>query len=134
MILNDLDKLVITLAFGCIFYVYYKHYKRSSLPLPPSPKKHPLLGNLLDLPTSHEWLKYAEWAKQFSMFPVSFQPPDMNMLIELTVIDSNIIHAYAGGTNFIIVNSFDVAAELGDRRSAIYSSRWVLVIPQKSAS
>ena len=129
MILNDLDKLVISLAFGCILYVYYKHYKRDSLPLPPGPKKHPLLGNLLDLPTSHEWLKYAEWSKQFSMFPLAFHL--YNMLI---VIDSNIIHAYAGGKDLIIVNSFDVAAELGDRRSAIYSSRWVSIILQISTS
>ena len=132
MILNDPDKLVILLAFGFILYFYYKHYKRSSLPLPPGPKKHPLLGNLLDLPTSHQWLKYVEWGKQFSMFPLAFHLP--NMLIELTVIDSNIIHAYAVGTNLIIVNSFDVATELGDKRSAIYSSRWVLVILQRSTS
>ena len=132
MILNDLDKLGIFLAFGCILYVYYKHYKRSSLPLPPGPKKHPLLGNLLDLPTSHQWRKYVEWGKQFSMLPLAFHLP--KMLIELTAIDSNIIHAYAAGTNLIIVNSFDVATELGDKRSAIYSSRWVSIILQISTS
>jgi hypothetical protein len=54
MILNDTDKLVILLSFGLIFYVYSKTHKRSSLPLPPGPKKLPLLGNLLDFPTSHE--------------------------------------------------------------------------------
>ena len=47
------------------------------------------------------------------------------------MIDSSIIHAYAAGKDFIIVNSFDDAVELGDRRSAIYSSRWVLVIPER---
>jgi hypothetical protein len=44
------------------------------------------------------------------------------------VIDSNIIHIHAVGNDFIIVNSFDAAIELGDRRSAIYSSRWVSAI------
>ena len=46
------------------------------------------------------------------------------------MIDSNIIHISAG-YDFIIVNSFDAAIELGDRRSAIYSSRCVLVIPER---
>ena len=132
MIQNYLDKLVIFLGFGLILYVYYKHYKRSSLPLPPGPKKHPLWGNLWDMPMSNQWLKYAEWGKQSSMFPAAFHLP--NMLIELTVIDSNILHAYAGRTDFIIINSFDVATELGDRRSAIYSSRWVLIILHRSTS
>jgi hypothetical protein len=29
--------------------------------LPPGPKKWPLLGNMLDMPTSKEWLTFAEW-------------------------------------------------------------------------
>ena len=69
MILNNLDKLVILLNVGLIIYFYSSKNKRSSLPLPPGPKKLPLLGNLLDLPTSYEWLKYAEWGKRFSRFP-----------------------------------------------------------------
>ena len=62
---NDIDKLVILLSvIGLILYFYKT--KRSSLSLPPGPKKLPLLGNILDFPTNHEGLKYAEWAKQFS--------------------------------------------------------------------
>ena len=71
MILNNTDKLVICLNFGLILLVYfYSKTKRSSLPLPPGPKKLPLLGNVLGFPTSHEWLKFAEWGKQFSRFSV----------------------------------------------------------------
>ncbi|KAF8799103.1 hypothetical protein BYT27DRAFT_6870778 [Phlegmacium glaucopus] len=64
MILNDTDnsKLVICLSLGLIVYIYFIKHKRSSLPLPPGPKKLPLLGNLLDFPTRNESLKYAEWA------------------------------------------------------------------------
>lgn len=65
MILNDADKLITFLCLGLTVYLYFNN-KRPSLPLPPGPRKLPLLGNLLDIPSSHEWLKYAEWAKQFS--------------------------------------------------------------------
>ncbi|KAF8799116.1 cytochrome P450 [Phlegmacium glaucopus] len=104
MILNNTDnlKLVICLSLGLILYFYFTKNKRSSLPLPPGPKKLPLLGNLLDFPKRSEWLKYAGWAKEFN---------------------SNIIHIYAFGRNVIILNSFEVAVDLCDKRSSIYSSR-----------
>ena len=71
IILNDTDKLVVLFSFGLgliVYFFYSKSSKHSSLPLPPGPKKLPFLGNLFDIPTSHEWLKYAEWSKQFSTF------------------------------------------------------------------
>ena len=127
MIRDDTDKLLILLSFGLIIYVYFKTHKSSLLPLPPGPRKLPLLANLLDLPTTHQWLKFIEWGKEFSMFLVIHLPS--SKLIGLEWIDSNIIHIHAAGKDFIIVNSFEVAIELGDRRSAIYSSRCVLITP-----
>ncbi|KAF8799127.1 cytochrome P450 [Phlegmacium glaucopus] len=104
MILNNTDdlKLVISLSLALIAYLYFTKNKRSSLPLPPGPKKRPLLGNLLDFPRNHHWLKYSEWAKEFN---------------------SNIIYVYAVGKDVIILNSFDAAIDLLDKRSSISSSR-----------
>jgi len=36
--------------------------------LPPGPRKLHLLGNLLDMPLSHEWAKFAEWGEKWGTF------------------------------------------------------------------
>lgn len=35
--------------------------------LPPGPKKWPLLGNLLDMPTAKEWLTFAQWGRTYGI-------------------------------------------------------------------
>jgi hypothetical protein len=53
-------------AFLFLFYGFHWRRKRSQLPLPPGPKKLPLVGNLFDIPAERQWETYLEWSKQFS--------------------------------------------------------------------
>ena len=59
---------VALLTLGIAVFLYVRNRKRSSLPLPPGPKKLPILGNVLELPTSFEWETYAIWGKKYSAF------------------------------------------------------------------
>ncbi|KAJ6595502.1 cytochrome P450, partial [Mycena vulgaris] len=73
--------------------------------LPPGPKGLPLLGNALHMPTNMPWLTYSAWAKKYG----------------------DVMHVSVLGQPIIFLSSPQVAADLLDQRSAIYSDRPTLV-------
>ncbi|GAW06633.1 cytochrome P450 [Lentinula edodes] len=73
-----------------------------SLPLPPGPRKLPLLGSSLDMPMTDQHIVFAQWAEKF---------------------DSDILHLKVVGGNCIVLSSYEAAMDLLDKRSSIYSSR-----------
>ncbi|KAJ7625709.1 cytochrome P450 [Roridomyces roridus] len=76
--------------------------KRSKLPLPPGPRKLPIVGNLFDVPETLQWETYARWSKEYN---------------------SSIIHLDLAGKSMIVINSRDAAESLLEKRSSIYSDR-----------
>ncbi|KAK6988169.1 cytochrome P450 [Favolaschia claudopus] len=78
------------------------HYRRGRhrLPLPPGPRKLPIVGNLFDIPSTFQWKAYAKWAKEF---------------------DSDIIHLNVCGTSIIVLSSLEATDMLLEKR--IYSDR-----------
>lgn len=71
------------------------------LKLPPGPRGEFLIGNLRDVPSHHEWVTYSEWHKKYGD------------LVYLNVL----------GTSLLYVNSAEMAYELFEKRSSIYSDR-----------
>ncbi|EEB95462.1 hypothetical protein MPER_05569, partial [Moniliophthora perniciosa FA553] len=78
------------------------HYSR--LPLPPGPPKLPLIGHLLQIPSTHEYEIYRTWGEQYGT-------------------RSGIIHIEAPGTSLLIINKAKAMADLLEKRSRIYSDR-----------
>ncbi|KZP21003.1 cytochrome P450 [Athelia psychrophila] len=73
-------------------------------PLPAGPRPWPLIGNLLDMPTTREWVKYAEMGRKYggSAWVTVF------------------------GQNIMLISDGDLAIEMLDKKSAKYSCRPVL--------
>ncbi|KAJ7731637.1 cytochrome P450, partial [Mycena metata] len=74
----------------------------SRLPLPPGPKKLPIVGNLFDLPSAFEWKTYMEWSRKY---------------------DSDVIHLNLAGQSLVILSSSKATDDLLEKRSSLYSDR-----------
>ncbi|KAJ7476784.1 cytochrome P450 [Mycena latifolia] len=88
--------LVATLSLVCLAL-----YRRGpSSPRPPGPPGLPLVGNLLQL-TDDSWNLFTKWKAAYGP----------------------IVHINLGGQEVVILNTFESAAELLEKISAIYSDR-----------
>ncbi|TFK48758.1 cytochrome P450 [Heliocybe sulcata] len=77
---------------------------RDSTPYPPGPKGFPIIGNALDMPSERIWQTIAHWGE----------------------IYGDIVYLHVLANRFIFLNSPQVAYELLDKKSLIYSDRPVL--------
>ncbi|KAJ7069436.1 cytochrome P450 [Mycena amicta] len=102
------DAAAYLLLVPCVVAIYAlarrfrPHRRQHFLPLPPGPKKLPLLGNLFDLPSERQWEAYQQWSEEYG---------------------SDIIHLDIAGTSIIVLSSVEATRELFEKRSSIYSDR-----------
>ena len=103
MAYSHLAYSLIGILIGYIAHCLRNATKPSASPLPPGPKRLPLLGNINDLPQPGQ-LEYEVWTKHKDLYgPIS----------SLTVF----------GQNIIIINDADLAIELLEKRASLHSSR-----------
>lgn len=67
----DSSRWTLILALAVVIISYYIRRKRSP-PLPPGPRGLPFIGNILDIPSSHHWLKFAELGEVWGMSAIQY--------------------------------------------------------------
>ncbi|THV00168.1 cytochrome P450 [Dendrothele bispora CBS 962.96] len=97
--LNFLDYALLCWGLYLIFRLFLRH--RKFFPLPPGPRGHPLIGNLLDIPSSYEWLAWTKMGEKWGD------------LISLSTF----------GNTIIIINSHSLAVKMLNEKNDIYSDR-----------
>ncbi|KAK0234240.1 cytochrome P450 [Armillaria fumosa] len=102
--MNTQDLLVVIIALVSIWALFRRN--RNNAPLPPGPRGLPLVGNLIDMPSDKEWFTFARWGKEYG----------------------DIASVSILGQRIIIVNSAQVAIDMLDKKSSIFSDRPVLVM------
>jgi len=113
----------------CVLRLLFRNQRKTKLPLPPGPTRLPIIGNALDIPLVSMTQTYLGWTKKFGMQYMQYKWTLVPYSLKLTCSSgSDIIYLEALGKKMIILNSYDVATELLDRRSHIYSSRGVSIL------
>ncbi|KAJ5521000.1 hypothetical protein N7463_001453 [Penicillium fimorum] len=102
-LLSELDRsqLLGLLASAWLAYLVLRSYFSKTLPLPPSPHRLPMLGNLHQAPLRDHWAAYKKWHQQYGP----------------------IICLKFGQRTIVSLGSHEVANDLLSKRSQIYSSR-----------
>lgn len=89
-------------GLAALALLYGKYRRRNQIaPLPPGPKGDFLIGNVRDLPQTRMFDTFTEWQKTYG----------------------DLIHLDLLGIHMLIVNSFECAVELGNKRAEWYSHR-----------
>ncbi|KAH9938483.1 cytochrome P450 [Fomitopsis serialis] len=98
VLIGFVDALAVALLM-CILARFVAGRRRKHLP--PGPSGWPLIGNVLGMPTSHEWQTFAKWGEKWGD------------VISITLL----------GQPVVILNSSHAAVDMLDKKSAIYSDR-----------
>ncbi|EMD33615.1 hypothetical protein CERSUDRAFT_159814 [Gelatoporia subvermispora B] len=94
------------IATGCLLLsslilLRYVFGRKKAGSLPPGPKGLPIIGNILDIPKSYEYKTFSAWGDTFG----------------------DLVSLRFFGQTIVIINSPQVAFEMLDKKSSIYSDR-----------
>lgn len=122
-VMNILLTFVLSVVVLVVFVAISTRGKHRT---PPGPRPLPLVGNLFDVPQKHHWVTYANWGRAYGKI--------LNYCFVGCAhgkrAGSELVQFWVFGSPVMVVNSAKAASVLFDKRSSIYSDRYVTNEPQ----
>lgn len=131
----DLYIVVYGAALFVLLFLAWRSVSKHSgrMPLPPGPRLFPFVGNAFDIDVSRPWLTYTNWKENYGRcltLPTNTTASHTNAGITL----GDLVYSRVLGQHIIIIGSMQVARDLLDKRSVIYSDRPVLRVNEEYVS
>ncbi len=106
-------------SFLCLLFVLWKWRVKNPLrlPHPPGPRPLPVLGNVFDIPRNNEAQRYNVLARRHgeSLLLLSAE--------SIPIVEGDLVYMRVFGISILVVNTFEAANDLFEKRSAVYSDR-----------
>ncbi|KAF5358609.1 hypothetical protein D9758_007690 [Tetrapyrgos nigripes] len=97
--------------------------RRNRIPLPPGPRGYPLIGNLLDIPTSYEWLTWSNLGEKWGKYRLKVASGHAQLNSADVVLVGDLCSLSVLGNTIIVINSYSQAVKMLNEKSEIYSER-----------
>ncbi|KLO09739.1 cytochrome P450 [Schizopora paradoxa] len=94
------DYIVVIVVLLWLVYLVYRRIRANAV-LPPGPVGYPIIGNVLDMMVNEIWVAAQEWGKRYG----------------------GLLYLRGFGQSIVIINSYEIAVDLLERRSLKYSDR-----------
>ena len=108
-------------AILCLWSFAQWRIRTRGLPLPPGPRRLPVVGNMFDLPRSRQWVGYRDLSRELGEQACAFlQSFELTVPVEF---EGDVMYFQVLGQSIVVLGSSGAIVEYLDKRSANTSSR-----------
>jgi hypothetical protein len=112
----------ITAAFLC--FIHRLRWRYNSIPYPPGPPGDPIIGNIRQMSAKNQEQEFEKWGKQYGLF----SSLSRSYRLHCFVLQGDVNFVKIFHRPLVVLNSFNAARDLLEKRGAIYSSRPRMVL------